>query len=88
MKNNVACIHRGHAKPFSVVINLNLFSKLFTQFNSILISYNMDALSGYVVKFSLRHILNAGQYDFLSHFDSFGDIPGHGVVYFLGRKIL
>ena len=48
----------------------------------------MDALSGHVVKFSLRHILNAGQYDFLSHFDSFGDIPGHGVVYFLGRKIL
>ena len=25
MKNNVACIHRGHAKPFSVVINHNLF---------------------------------------------------------------
>ena len=48
----------------------------------------MDALSGHVVKFSLRHILNAGQYDFLSHFDSFGDIPGHEVVYFLGRKIL
>jgi len=48
----------------------------------------MDALSSHVVKFSLRHILNAGQYDFLSHFDSFGDIPGHGVVYFLGRKIL
>jgi len=48
----------------------------------------MDALSSHVVKFSLRHILNAGQYDFLSHFDSFGDIPGHEVVYFLGRKIL
>ena len=48
----------------------------------------MDALSGHVVKFSLRHILNAGQYDFLSHIDSFGDIPGHEVVYFLGRKIL
>ena len=32
----------------------------------------MDALSGHVVKFSLRHILNAR----------------HGVVYFLGRKIL
>ena len=48
----------------------------------------MDALNGHVVKFSLRHILNAGQYDFLSRFDSFGDIPGNGVVYFLGRKIL
>ena len=48
----------------------------------------MEALSDHVVKFSLRHILNAGQYDFLSHFDSFGDIPGHEVVYFLGRKIL
>ena len=48
----------------------------------------MDALSGHVVNFSLRHILNAGQYDFLSHIDSFDDIPGHGVVYFLGRKIL
>ena len=57
MKNNVACIHRGHAKPFSVVINLNLFSKRFTQFNSIVICYNMEALSGHVVKFSLRHIL-------------------------------
>ena len=48
----------------------------------------MDALGGHVVKFSLRHILNAGQYDFLSHFDSFGDIPRHEVVYFLGQKIL
>ena len=48
----------------------------------------MNALSGHIVKFSLPHILNAGQYDFLSRFDSFGDIPGHEVVYFLGRKIL
>ena len=48
----------------------------------------MDALSGHVVKFSLRHILNAGQYDFLGHFDSFGDIPGHGETFFLDRKIL
>ena len=48
----------------------------------------MEALSGHIVNFSLHHILNAGQYDFLSHFDSFGDIPRHEVVYFLGRKIL
>ena len=89
MKNNVACIHRGHAKPFSVVINHNLFLNFsLSSTLAILICYDMDALRSHVVKFSLRHILNAGQYDFLSHFDSFGDIPGHGAVYFLGRKIL
>ena len=48
----------------------------------------MESLDGHVVKFSLKHILNSGQYDILSRCDSFGDIPGHGEIFFLGRKIL
>ena len=41
-----------------------------------------------VPKFSLKHILSLGQYDILSRCDSFGDIPGHGEIFFLDRKIL
>ena len=37
-------------------------------------------MDGHAVKFSLKHILNLGQYDILSRCDSFGDIPGHGVI--------
>ena len=40
----------------------------------------MESLDGLAVKFSLKHILNLGQYDILSRCDSFGDIPGHGVI--------
>ena len=48
----------------------------------------MESLDGHAVKFSLKHILNLGQYDILSRCDSFGDIPGHGEIFFLDRKIL
>ena len=48
----------------------------------------MESLDGHAVKFSLKHILNSGQYDILSRCDSFGDIPGHGEIVFLDRKIL
>ena len=40
----------------------------------------MESLDDDAVKFSLKHILNLGQYDILSRCDSFGDIPGHGVI--------
>ena len=36
---------------------------------------------------SPQHILNLGQLDILSRFDSFGDIPGHGEIV-LDRKVL
>jgi len=48
----------------------------------------MESLDGHAVKFSLKHKLNLGQYDILSRCDSFGDIPGHGEIFFLNRKIL
>ena len=47
----------------------------------------MESLGSNAVNFSPQYILNLGQLDILSHFDSFGDIPGHGEI-FLGRKIL
>ena len=31
---------------------------------------------------------NVGQYDSFSHLDSFGDIPGHGIINFLDLQIL
>ena len=48
----------------------------------------MESLDGHAVKFSLKHILNLGQYDILSRCDSFGEIPGQGEIFFLDRKIL
>ena len=47
----------------------------------------MESLGSNAVNFSPQYILNLGQLDILSRFDSFGDIPGHGEI-FLGRKIL
>ena len=48
----------------------------------------MESLDGHPVKFLLKHILNLGQYDILSRCDSFGDITGHGEIFFLDRNIL
>ena len=47
----------------------------------------MESLGSNAVNFSPQYILNLGQLDILSRFDSFGDIPGHGEI-FLDRKIL
>ena len=47
----------------------------------------MESLVSNAENFSPQYILNLGQLDILSRFDSFGDIPGHGEI-FLGRKIL
>ena len=47
----------------------------------------MESLVSIAANFSPQYILNLGQLDILSRFDSFGDIPGHGEI-FLGRKIL
>jgi len=47
----------------------------------------MESLVSNAANFSPQYILNLGQLDILSRFDSFGDIPGHGEI-FLGRKIL
>ena len=49
---------------------------------------DMESLDGHAVKFSLKNILISGQYDILSRCDSLGDIPGHGEIFFLDRKIL
>jgi len=48
----------------------------------------MESLDGHAVKFSLKHILRLGQYDILSRCDSFGDIPGHGEIFFSWSKDL
>ena len=49
----------------------------------------MESLNGHVVKFSLKYMLNSGQYDYhISRCDSFDDIPGHGEIFFLDRNIL
>ena len=47
----------------------------------------MESLVSNAANFSPQYILNLGQLDILSRFDSFGDIPGHGEI-FLDRKIL
>ena len=38
--------------------------------------------------FSNQHTFNLGQYDSFSRLDSFGDIPGHGIINFLDLRIL
>ena len=47
----------------------------------------MESLVSIAANFSPQYILNLGQLDILSRFDSFGDIPGHGEIY-PDRKIL
>ena len=48
----------------------------------------MESLYGHTVKFSLKRTLNLEQYDILSCCDSFGDIPGDRIIFFLDQKIL
>ena len=47
----------------------------------------MESLVSNAANFSPQYILNLGQLDILSRFDSFGDIPGHGEIV-LDRKVL
>ena len=47
----------------------------------------MESLVSNAANLSPQYILNLGQLDILSRFDSFGDIPRHGEI-FLDRKML
>ena len=47
----------------------------------------MESMVSNAANFSPQYILNLGQLDILSHFDSFGDIPGQGEIV-LDRKVL
>ena len=47
----------------------------------------MESLVSNAANFSPQYILNLGQLDILSRFDSFGDIPGQGEIV-LDRKVL
>ena len=47
-----------------------------------------NLINSLIEKFSNQHIFNLGQYDIFSRLDSFGDIPGHGIILFLDLRIL
>ena len=47
-----------------------------------------NLINSLLENFSNQHIFNLGQYDSFSRLDSFGDIPGHGIIQFLDLRIL
>ena len=47
-----------------------------------------NLINSLLEKFSNQQTFNLGQYDSFSRIDSFGDIPGHGIIQFLDLRIL
>jgi len=47
-----------------------------------------NLINSLIENFSNQQTFNLGQYDSFSRIDSFGDIPGHGIIQFLDLRIL
>ena len=47
-----------------------------------------NLINSLLENFSNQQTFNLGQYDSFSRLDSFGDIPGHGIIQFLDLRIL
>ena len=47
-----------------------------------------NLINSLLENFSNQQTFNLGQYDSFSRIDSFGDIPGHGIIQFLDLRIL